>query len=461
MGRRPHPVPSPASGLPIALRARLLPLIGDEVDALEEAVGTLSPTSIRINSYKPFALEAEQVPWCVNGRYLNERPAFTLDPLLHAGAYYVQEASSMLIEQAVIACGLPDRDLLALDLCAAPGGKSTHLLSLLGQGSLLVVNEVDSARRHVLAENIWKQGAGNAVLTGSDPSHLRALPEFFDLVLIDAPCSGEGMFRKDAFARKQWSPALVNACARTQRDIVGHAWSALAPGGVLIYSTCTWEEEENEAQLRPLLDLGGSSVPITMDPSWGVHRGEVDGVVGYRCYPHRVRGEGFFLSVTRKPGGVLSRDRTSSVPGGAAPAWLVASSNMITVEHRDRMFALPSTWASTVDAVAKAMHIHAPGTPIGERKGAELVPHAAAALSRWLDQGAFPEVHVDGARALSFLRGEALPASGATGTALVTYQGTALGWVHGAGNRWNNRWPAPWRIRTQRSKAPPVSWHGR
>lgn len=463
MGRsahRPRRQEARTSVLPATLLERLGPLLGDEVRALELALSSPSPTSIRLNPRKRFALHAAPVPWCANGRYLDERPAFTLDPLLHAGAYYVQEASSMLLEQAVIACGLRDRDILALDLCAAPGGKSTHLLSLLSEGSLLVANEPDHARRHILAENIWKHGAVNAMITGSDPSDLRALPAMFDLVLVDAPCSGEGMFRKDPFARAQWSPALVAACAATQRSIVQHAWIALAPGGTLLYSTCTWEPAENEAQLIPLVAEGGISVELPLDPSWGIVSDEVDGAIGYRCYPHRLRGEGFFLSALKKPGDLVARMKTVEEDPGAAWPWLSTAGSCGSVELRDLRYAFPSRWSAQLRTLGNALRMHAPGTPFAERKGEAWAPHAAAALSLALERTVFPEVQLDLAQALAYLSGEALPASAAAGTALVTHKGSALGWVHGAGRRWNNRWPAPWRIRSQRSSAPRVSWQG-
>ncbi|MBK6831415.1 MAG: rRNA methyltransferase [Flavobacteriales bacterium] len=463
MGRRVHRPPSSAADAPLipnALRDRLLPLLGEEVATLEAALSLPSPTSIRLNPLKTFLLKAEAVPWCSNGRYLQERPAFTFDPFLHAGAYYVQEPSSMLLERAVLASGVFDRDVLALDLCAAPGGKSTHLLSLLSTGSLLIANEIDATRRHVLAENIWKHGASNAVITGSDPADLASLHSCFDLILIDAPCSGEGMFRKDPFARQQWSPALVERCAVTQRKIVAHAWDALAPGGTLIYSTCTWERTENEEQLDPLIQQGAHCLELALDPAWGIARYEDHGVIGYRCFPHRLRGEGLFISVLRKPG--EGRPRPLKGPhasiGSSGPGWLKVDTGAVVIEHGDVLHAMPSRWMPPMEEILRSMRVHAPGTPLAERKGEGWVPHAAAALSQWLDRSTFPEIAVDEAGALSYLRGEALPAHDASGPGLVTHQGLALGWVHGAGKRWNNRWPAAWRIRGQRSKMPCVPW---
>lgn len=445
-------------GLPEALRGRLGSLLGSEIAELEQALQGPIPVSIRLNPFKRFDPDLERIPWCANGRYLAERPAFTFDPLLHAGAYYVQEAASMLLEQAIAASGIAERDVLALDLCAAPGGKSTHLLSLLSEGSLLVANEPDGTRRWVLAENIWKQGTTKAVITGSLPAVLAGLPEEFDLIVVDAPCSGEGMFRKDPFARAQWSPALVQQCARTQQDIVQQAWHALAPGGTLIYSTCTWEVEENEHQLAPLVADGAVSIALPMEPAWGVVVNEVEGVIGHRCYPHRLRGEGFFLAVLRKPGESGQRSFRPANSTGFALPWLATDQGLSTLEHNGLLHAVPEHWLATVRRLMGTMAVLAPGTPFAERKGNEPSPHPAAALSLGLRADQLTTLDLNEQQALAYLRGETLPQREARGTALASYRGKPFGWLHGAGNRWNNKWPGPWRIRGQRSSAPAVPW---
>lgn len=456
MGRR-NLRPEASRALHTGFVQRLTVRLGEEANTLLAALETNAPTSIRLNPRKPFPAHGDPVPWCATGRYLPYRPGFTFDPLLHAGAYYVQEASSMLIEQAVLATGIGDRDVLALDLCAAPGGKSTHLLALLSPGSLLVANEIDAARRAVLAENLWKQGAHNAVVAGSDPDDLHAMPGAFDLILVDAPCSGEGLFRRDAFAREQWSPQLVAQCSAHQRGILEAAWQALAPGGHLIYSTCTWELEENEAQAARLVAMGGAPVELPLRAEWNVERTVHEGAIGYRCYPHRVRGEGFFISLIRKAGEPAARGRGSAPqPGPTDLPW-------IGVEHALRMreangvrYARPAAWAAAIDALH--LKVEHPGIPVAEAKGHAWTPHAAAALSGLLDPAALTVIEADGATALSYLRGMALPAHGAQGPALLRHRGFALGWLQGAGNRWNNRWPAPWRIRQAAASAPPVSW---
>jgi 16S rRNA C967 or C1407 C5-methylase (RsmB/RsmF family) len=437
-------------GTPLFLPPSVAALLGDESDALLAALTEESPVSIRYNPLKPFGPVGQRVPWCERGRYLHERPVFTLDPLLHAGTYYVQEASSTLLEQAFKRTGLSDQAILALDLCAAPGGKSTHLASLLNGGSLLVCNEVVAARRDALSENLWKHGFPNTMISGNAPEDFGKLPDSFGLVLVDAPCSGEGMFRKDPFAREQWNEKLVASCARTQSDILRHAWATVRPGGWLIYSTCTWERSENEEQVLDLVRQGAEYTPIPMADAWGV----VATDLGYRCYPHRVKGEGFFIALLRKPGAftpyswVPRNGRTRA----EVTAWLNQPEAWDIIEDRDVLFASPAQWSGTMEKLLNTLRLTSPGIPVAERKGAIWRPHPALALNRLLDQNAFPDVALREDQALTFLRGEtALPlgsnAEGGPGVRLMRYAGLPLGWMHAAGDRWNNGWPKPWRIR--------------
>lgn len=443
--------------LPAGFRERMAQRFGAETSDLLESLRAEAPISIRLNPLKSAAINAEHVPWCAQGRYLEQRPAFTLDPLLHAGAYYVQEASSMLLEQALKACGALTTDVLALDLCAAPGGKSTHLLSLLTEGSLLVANEPVAARRAVLAENLWKHGATKAIVTGSDPSDLSSMPETFDLILVDAPCSGEGLFRRDAFAREQWSPRLVQQCATLQSRILDHAWNALAPGGYLIYSTCTWELEEDEAQAARLIAMGAEAIDLDPPPDWGLLRVEHAGAIGYLCLPHRVRGEGFFLSVMRKSGeNPMYEPAMRNAESGERLPWMKADQALVIHESAGLLYAQPARWSEAINRIGLRM-AH-PGVPLAEPKGNEWQPHPAAALSTAIDAQACTVIDANHETALHYLRGNALPAQSAHGTALVMHQGLGIGWVQGAGNRWNNRWPAPWRVRQATSPLPPVPW---
>lgn len=466
MGRPANRRERPSSGQVAthgAFTDHLQRLLGPEAEPLERALGTSSPVSIRINPLKWTGPQEAPVPWCATGRYLNERPAFTFDPLLHAGCYYVQEASSMLLERAFMVTGLKDMDICALDLCAAPGGKTTHLRSLLSPDSLLVANEIDRKRLSILEENLWKWGTPDMVITGSAPRDLESLTELFDLVLVDAPCSGEGMFRKDPFARAQWSPELVEQCSVVQANALQHAYDSLRPGGWLIYSTCTWQPAENEEQVARLVAQGAVPHVIPTLPEWGVVADERSGIPSLRCYPHRVRGEGFFLALVQKPGPCSAGGSLPPTPRKKTIAddnltWLLRGEQMQVIEHHDAYFAAPLAWTGTMDRISRALKVRCPGIPLAEVKGNDLRPHPALALCTGLDKSRFPVVELDLAQTLELLRGQALPATGASGTALATYGAVPIGWLQGAGNRWNNRWPAAWRIRSRHPSAPSVSW---
>lgn len=456
--RRSRPDPAPAT-TDADFHARLSAQLGGEVEGLQEALHTTSPVSIRVNAVKWSGPQIDVVPWCSSGHYLDERPSFTFDPLLHAGAYYVQEASSMLLEQAVKASGLAGERITALDLCAAPGGKSTHLRSLLHPDALLVSNEIDHKRALILQENLWKWGGANGMVTNAAPSRFAPLEECFDLIVVDAPCSGEGMFRKDAFAREQWNPALVQRCSAMQHDALDHAWTSLRPGGMLIYSTCTWEIAENEDQVERSIAKGGQCIPIPTLPEWGMVRSKRNGVDALRCYPHRVRGEGLFITLVRKPG-----DRTAAPTSRIAhetaedASWLKPTRPWHVIERNEERFAIDARWNGTIERIRSVLPVWSQGIPYSERKGDAWRPHTALALAQDLDRSGFTEIPLDHAGAIAMLQGSAPSATGAYGTGLATYQGVPLGWLQGAGNRWNNRWPAPWRIRAQRPSAPLVSW---
>lgn len=445
---------------PIPPEFPLDPFFDDAADQrrLIEALDAPPPVSIRLNPLKPFNIAAEQIPWCATGRYLEQRPSFTLDPFLHAGAYYVQEASSMLLEHAIMATGCAERDVLALDLCAAPGGKSTHLLSLLSPNSFLVANELDGSRRRILQENLWKWGSFNAMVTGGEAEAFTVPGIGFDLILVDAPCSGEGMFRKDEEARRQWSPRLVGQCARTQARLLRDAWDALSPGGHLVYSTCTWEAMENEMQVADLVALGGECLEFPLDDSWGVARSAKQGTVGYRCYPHRVRGEGYFIAVVRKPGTLVGRGSHRVASTRNELPWLRNDLRLDLIEQNGLMLARPASWSASIDRLAGAVRMAHAGLPVAERKGDAWRPYPAAALSAALNPDAMARIALSREDVLRYLRGEALPALEARGVALACYDNMPLGWLQGAGNRWNSRWPAAWRIRMTSSDRAPVPW---
>lgn len=277
--------------------------IPGDADALFSVLDGTPPVSVRWNPYKTQS-PAEGIPvaWCRYGRYLPERPSFTTDPLFHAGAYYVQEASSMFVEHLLRSTTEPEGARI-LDLCAAPGGKATLYSTLAGGDGIVIANEVIRSRALILADNIRKWGIGNTMVTNNDPAHFAGLGEWFDAVAVDAPCSGEGMFRKSPEARGEWSEANVRLCAARQRRIVSDAWAALRPGGVLIYSTCTFNRTEDEENVRWIAEeLGGEDAGAMVPPDWGIEEREAGGVRCFRLWPHRIAGEGFFAAAIRKGG---------------------------------------------------------------------------------------------------------------------------------------------------------------
>lgn len=289
--------------LPSEFIERTRQLMGEaECNALCRALQADEPVSIRTNTGKnaPAPPQAHPVPWTDNGFYLNRRPAFTFDPLFHAGFYYVQEAASMFIAQAVRR--YVNRPVVMLDLCAAPGGKSTLVRNCLPQGSLLVANEVMRARSQVLAENLIKWGNPEVIVTNNDPADFSRLEERFDVILTDVPCSGEGMFRKDDRAISEWSSEGVELCWKRQRRIVADIWPCLKQGGILIYSTCTFNREENEDNVAWIAStLGAEVLPVDTETEWGI-TGNLTGedFSVYRFLPHHTSGEGLFVAVLRK-----------------------------------------------------------------------------------------------------------------------------------------------------------------
>ncbi len=257
---------------PSAFKTQMQSLLGEEYPSFEKAYETKAPVSIRVNARKyPKALSLSKVAWASQGYYLEERPVFTLDPVFHGGAYYVQEASSMFLEQAFKQHVDPEAALNVLDLCAAPGGKSTHILSLINDQSLLVANEVIKSRAYILKENLQKWGNSNVVITHSDPERFSAMKGFFDVMVVDAPCSGEGLFRRDEEAMKEWSPENVQLCVSRQQRILEAVWGCLKPGGILVYSTCTFNTKEDEENLDWLRkEYESESLPLKLDETWGI-----------------------------------------------------------------------------------------------------------------------------------------------------------------------------------------------
>ena len=366
-----------------------------------EAFNEEAPVSIRLNPklypgarpqpQKPptGAWPQYQVSWCPEGYYLEGRPQFTFDPLFHAGCYYVQEAASMFVCHILRELSILS-PLNVLDMCAAPGGKSTAMLSVLPEGSMLVSNEPIPTRAQILLENITKWGAKNCTVTNNYPRDFKKAKAKFDLILCDVPCSGEGMFRKDPATISEWSLQNVEKCWRLQREIVADAWECLNPGGILIYSTCTFNTKENEENVRWIMDTYDAEViDIPTDPSWHITGSLLEGFDApvYRFIPGITRSEGLFVCVLRKSN---------------------HSSSLLTLNSKLKV------------------------------------------LQTDLPKGEFPRVDLPYSEALRYLRGEALvlPADTPRGIVTVTYKGFVLGPVKNIGNRANNLYPKPWRIKT-------------
>lgn len=448
---------SAESGLPPEFQTRMQQTLGSQWEQFRIALASTPPVSIRKNPLKPAPINCTiPVPWAESGCYLDERPAFTLDPLFHAGTYYVQEASSMFLEQAFRQVVDLSGHLTVLDLCAAPGGKSTHILSLLNRDSLLVSNEVIRSRATILAENIQKWGHSNTVVTSNDPADFQKLAGFFDVVVLDAPCSGEGLFRKDAAAMEEWSPENVERCAARQKRILHDVWPALKKDGLLIYSTCTFNRFENEDVLVEAEELGAAFIPLTTPEAWGIEEMRKSNAIGYRFYPHRVKGEGFFLSVMRKTTGdpplAARPSQVFSTPGRKVTDglnhWLLKPGEMKFIQHNDSVRFFPKSKAAEVELLAKNLYLIMAGTSAATVKHDKYIPEHPFALSLEVNQDSFPCYELSLEQALTYLRKDALQLPGGRrGFGLVAFEGRPLGWVNVLDNRVNNLYPSSWRIR--------------
>jgi 16S rRNA C967 or C1407 C5-methylase (RsmB/RsmF family)/NOL1/NOP2/fmu family ribosome biogenesis protein len=467
-GANPKKAGDAYGNIPPAFAGRTRVLLGDGYGRLEEALGGEPVVSLRMNRGKS-ACEpsADRVPWCETGYYLPRRIPFTFDPLFHAGAYYVQEASSMFLEQAVRA--FVKSPVRCLDLCAAPGGKSTHLCALLPEGSLVVSNEVIRSRSGVLVENLVKWGNPGVAVTRSDAEEVGRLTHFFGLVVADVPCSGEGLFRKDPASASGWSLRNVALCAARQRRILSDVWPALMPGGILIYSTCTYNTEENEDNLAFLVEtLGASPLDIPCEAAWQVAGALKNSYPACRFFPHRARGEGFFLAAVRKDGcgageglagrpggerragGKIPSRAQKALPGfpGGAGSLLLHPERFLTERRGDVVEALPACQADALRYLAGRLRMVSSGLRMGEIRGDGFIPSHALAMSCELNRDAFASLPLSRGEAVRYLRKESLALAGEKGYALVLYDGLPLGFVKRLGSRANNLYPPEWRIRS-------------
>ena len=438
--------------LPEIFVRNAIKLLGTEFHDLEKALEGIPPTSIRVNDKMIYEPSVEKVPWCDMGYYLNERPLFTADPLFHAGVYYVQEASSMFLYQA-IKQHFPSAHTV-LDLCAAPGGKSTLLTQALPETSLLVSNEIVRSRAYILAENLIKWGNPNVIVTNNEPKDFNSLPGYFDAVVIDAPCSGEGMFRKDKGAIQEWSEYNVTLCVARQREILTSVWDTLKTDGILVYSTCTFNREENEENVKWICDsLGAELLPIDLKGNKQITVTDY----GYRFFPHKTRGEGFFLTVLKKKSLIRSTQKNKKddkknikfvTKSYTSTFSLLDSDNWLILPEDNLIKGYDKIRMNDYLYIKKHLKCMHSGLLLGEIKGTDFIPSSSIALSKKLDKESVETVEVDYKTAISFLRKDAiaLPDS-PRGYILISFKGHPLGWVKNLVNRTNNLYQQEWRIR--------------
>ncbi len=448
------------TSLPPAFEERMKTILKEEAGAFFQALQMPPPVSIRLNPDKTMSspaennlAPAEQVPWCENGIYLNDRPTFTLNPCFHGGAFYVQEASSMFLHH-ILKQVLPPHPVRALDLCAAPGGKSTLMASLLPENSLLVANEVIRSRASILRENIIKWGRADILVSNNDPSDFQGLEGVFDLILVDAPCSGEGMFRKDAKAIGEWSEANLKLCSERQKRILSDIWNSLKPEGFLIYSTCTYNPGENEAILEWINEeLGGTSINIEhsfkdITPATGK-------TYGYHFYPHKTRGEGFFIGVMQKQGGTEWTPRRNKKQKEKPVRFPQVLSSLLTHPKRfsaysqdNRIGFIPVLHSDFINELENRLRLIYKGCEALEINNKKIKYLHPLALFSGLERQQCPQYETDLGTALTYLKKEDIPVAGQNGEwLLLIYRNIALGWGKSLGNRLNNYYPKEWRIR--------------
>lgn len=408
--------------------------MGEELySKLISGLAATPPVSIRLNPFKVAkdayledeeqlnGLQLTPVPWAKDGYLLSERPSFTLDPLFHAGAYYVQEASSMLLD--FIIRQLVKEPVTMLDLCAAPGGKTTCAMAALPEGSILYSNEPIRTRANILAENVMKFGHPDIIVTNNYAKDYAKAKKTFDVILTDVPCSGEGMFRKDPNAINEWSTSNVDSCWKIQRSIVEDIWQCLKPGGILIYSTCTFNAHEDEENVQWIIDNLGAD-PIALEgvkEEWNITGALKGNLPVYRFIPGKTKGEGLFMAVMRKKGEPTQ---------GSTPTILKKKEKISMKE--------------------KGLKVMTHGINPPTQKGKKTIPDISLALSINQKENDYPHVDVDRQTAINYLRREAitLPADTPRGIVTITYKGLGLGFANNIGNRANNLYPQEWRIKT-------------
>lgn len=447
--------------LPAAFQTQMHQLLGQNAPRFFESLTQTPPVSIRLNPTKTKNLtpKGAPIPWCTRGFYLPERPVFTLDPAFQGGAYYVQEAHSMSIERAFKGLFPNPSGLNVLDLCAAPGGKSTHLLSLLPNDCLLVANEVIRSRAKILRNNLWRWGQNHCAVTSLDPVYFGRYEGVFDLLITDVPCSGEGLFRRDPEAITHWSPEQVQHAAQRQKRILADIWPALKEGGLLFYSTCTYNTLENEALLEWICqELGAQRMPVpelNQEPALSPETGL------WHFYPHLSQGEGFTLGVLQKTsrsgqwkprkkgaklGSVPTKERTQLTP------WLAQIEAYV---DGDDIFALSEKLSSDQRGLLAELPTLSTGLPVGKLGKKGLIPNPALAFSPDLSK-AVSRVSLSYKQAQQLLNKTLLDVDAPKGWHLATHQGIGLAWIKKMPGRINNYYPTPWRILMDLKEQAPV-----
>ena len=449
--------------LPVAFKELMRKQLGaEEAEHLFEALDSVSPVAVRLNPAKcgdaGVWSDGDAIAWSRNGRKLKERPSFTLDTAFHAGAYYVQEAASQFIDHIV--AGEPLQGKRVLDMCSAPGGKTTIYSTAVGVDGLVVANEYVRSRANILADNVRKWGMGNVLVTNNAPEHIAQFEGWFDLVAVDAPCSGEGMFRKEEVAREEWSIDAVKMCAARQLSIVREAWQSLKAGGLFIYSTCTFNDEEDEGLLRTFIDEMGdvfeSSQRVEIDDAWGVVRGEVGVFQTFRFFPHKTDSEGLFVAVARKAEATTQRtpkarkkvmQEVDKVSRRELMRWLQDADQYAFAMVADTIYAYRTEQFKAVQALSEGLTAIYSGVAMGQIFKGKLKPDWALSQYVGLNRDAVAVEELDEQRALDYLRKKDIAVGDMVeGMNLMTHNGRALGFAKKVGTRCNNLYPNSLKI---------------
>ena len=449
--------------LPIAFTERMRKQLGvEEAESLFAALDSVSPVAVRLNPVKcgeeGVWCSGEAIAWSKNGRKLKERPSFTLDTAFHAGAYYVQEAASQFVDYIIAGEELQGKRVL--DMCSAPGGKTTIYSTAVGEEGLVVANEYVRSRANVLADNVRKWGMGNVLVTNNAPEHIAQFEGWFDMVAVDAPCSGEGMFRKEEVAREDWSEEAVKMCAARQLSIVREAWQSLRDGGLFIYSTCTFNEDEDEGLLRAFIEETGDvfepSQSVEIDDAWGIVKGEVGAFQTFRFFPHKTDSEGLFVAIARKAEPTTQRtpkarkrvmqevDKNSRKE---LAKWLQHPDNYTFAMVADTIYAYPSVQFKAVQTLSEGLTAIYSGVAMGQIFKGKLKPDWALSQYIGFERTAVAVEEVDEERALDYLRKIDIAVGDmAEGINLITHKGRALGFAKRVGARCNNLYPNSLKI---------------